>query len=393
MPPLTFGYNDTGTVVQDSVLNKPMPVNAYGVYEDIIYSYIVVTICVFGLVGNFINIIVLRTTSASTMSRMEKSAQFGLSALSVSDLLFCIATLPSGFFWKQSSTGSMGAKLVYWAYSDAVINTFLQTSTWLTVMMAVSRYLAICHPFKARMVIGMKFTRVCTGLVVVFCILLNMPRYFFHKIEHIEWDGSIRWFTMPGAMKKNVKAETIYYWLYFSIGIVLPLVVLTFSNMKLLQTLRCAAAKRSANIRRHQHASSTHNRTSNSQRITLTLIIIVIVYTLCLVPAEIVNFITYLDVIVDNTNLFNFIKAILNVSQAINFAFNFILYCSLNREFRRKFVYTFAPCVSQSAQWSRTNSSMRANGKDTNITDMETQPADEEETKLSFMKTLIITIK
>ena len=363
----TTGYNVT--VLHETKISA----NAYGVYEDVIYSYIVVTICVFGLVGNLINIIILHTTSGGSQSRMEKSAQFGLSALSVSDGLFCVATLPSGFFWKQSSSGSMDAKLIYWAYSDAVINTFMQTSTWLTVMMAVSRYLAICHPFKARMVIGMKFTRACTCGIVIFCVILNIPRYFFLEIEHVEWDGSTRWFTMPGLMRKNKKAETVYYWLYFVTGIMLPLVILTFSNMKLLQTLRCAAAKSTVSIRRHQHAASTSTHNSNSQRITLILVIIVIVYTLCLVPAEIANFIKYLDIVGNNMLAFNFINAILNASQTMNFAVNVILYCTINREFRTKFVQTFAPCLSHSAH-RRFSSSGSFRSTKTALTDLELQP-------------------
>jgi hypothetical protein len=358
------GYN--GTVHE-------FPVNVYGVYEDAIYSYVVVTICVFGLVGNFINIVILHTTSAGHQSRMEKSAQFGLSALSVSDLLFCVATLPSGFFWKARSSDSMDVKLIYWAYSDAVINTFMQTSTWLTVMMAVSRYLAICHPFKARMVIGMKFTRACTCGIVIFCVLLNIPRYFFLEIEHVEFDGSIRWFTMPGVMRKNKQAETFYYWLYFVVGILLPLVILTFSNMKLLQTLRCAAAKTTINIRRHQHASSSNNHNSNSQRITLILVIIVIVYTLCLVPAEIANFIKYLEIVGDNMLVFNFILAVLNASQTMNFAVNVILYCTINREFRKKFVQTFAPCLVGS-EHRRLSSTGSFRSTKTAIMDLELQP-------------------
>ena len=362
-------------------------VDMYSVYEDIIYSYIILTICVFGIVGNLINIIILHTTRTghgAVTSRMEQSAQFGLIALSVSDLLFCVCTAPSSFCYKEKSASSgTDVRLLYWAYSDAVINTFIMSSTWLTVMMAASRYLAISHPFKARRIIGMKFTRICTCCILVFCILLTMPRYFFWRIEHVEWGGSVVWFTMPGPMKQLAKAETIYSWLYFIIGIILPLVILTFSNMKLLQTL---AGHQDSMIRCHHQ----QQQTSHHYRVTLTLVIIVIVYTLCLVPAEIANFIKYLEIVVDNTNVLNFVIAVLNASQAGNFAFNFVLYCSLNKEFRRTLVHLITPCCGGKSRLNRHLSSMRSNGRDTGITDMELTPLDTGE-KYCNKEIIIIT--
>ena len=179
----------------------------------------------------------------------------------------------------------------------------------------------------------MKFSRACTVIIALCCIVMNIPRYFFWKIEHIDWDDSIMYFTMPGPIKTLGQAENIYLWIYFFIAIVLPLVILTFCNLKLLKTLKFAS-KSNGSIRRH----STKKKSASSHKLTLTLVIIVIVYTVCLVPAEIANFLKHLDVVVNNTKLFNFFVALLNTTQAINFSFNFILYCIVNAQFRRKLV-------------------------------------------------------
>ena len=324
--------------------DKTISEDYYAYFERIINTRIILCICLFGLIGNIFNVIVLAQKSRTrSMSRMEKSADFGLTCLSISDLLLCVSTLPYSFCWKQGSSSSKDFWMIYTAYSDGVINTFIMSSTWLTVMMALSRYLAICHPFKARRIIGMKFARSSTIAIAVFCCLFNIPRYFFWKIENIEWSGRVVYFTMPGLIKSNEQYEKIYLWIYFLVGIIFPLIVLTFSNLNLLNTLR--SAKRSQSVRRH----ATNNK-KTSYRITLTLVIIVIVYSVCLVPAEIINFLKSTNSVIANTGSFNLAVAVLNTFQAINFAFNFILYCIVNTQFRKQLLAIVAPCRQKKRQ-------------------------------------------
>ena len=89
-------YNYSNTYHQDSNLSFP-----YGTVssEDILlekieyslYTYVIVGICGFGLLGNILNLIVLTSKGLQkTMDRMEKSAHCGLVAMAVSDMCFCL---------------------------------------------------------------------------------------------------------------------------------------------------------------------------------------------------------------------------------------------------------------------------------------------------------------
>ena len=78
----------------------------------------------------------------------ERAVNMGLGALAVSDLLLCVCLIPDAFVDNQFHHPSISFALLYRAYGSAVINTFILTSTWLTVTMAAGRYMAICHPFK-----------------------------------------------------------------------------------------------------------------------------------------------------------------------------------------------------------------------------------------------------
>ena len=69
--------------------------------------------------------------------------------------------------------------LVYRVYHPAIISSFITSSTWLTVVMAVSRYLAICHPLKARIIIGMRFAVGSIAVAFLFSILLNVHLFVY----------------------------------------------------------------------------------------------------------------------------------------------------------------------------------------------------------------------
>lgn len=118
--------------------------------EAFVYKKIIFSVCIFGLIGNLLNLIVLSQKSLThTMERMEKSAHSGLIGLAVSDAMVCVTVLPSTILGSINFHHyDYNFPLLYSVYSQGVINTFILSSTWLTVVMATSRFLAICYPLK-----------------------------------------------------------------------------------------------------------------------------------------------------------------------------------------------------------------------------------------------------
>lgn len=102
---------------------------------------VVPAICVFGLLGNALTLLVLtRKRLKSSCDGTERTVNIGLLALAVSDFMCCFCLLPHGLLTtEQFEYHSRSFHLVYRTYGDALINTFILTSTWLTVVMAMSR--------------------------------------------------------------------------------------------------------------------------------------------------------------------------------------------------------------------------------------------------------------
>ena len=295
-------------------------------------TVLVPSICVLGVIGNALTLLVLRRKRlTSSCDGTERTVHIGLLSLAVSDLLCCLSLFPHGFFGEnQFSFQSVSFQLVYQTYGQVLINIFILTSTWLTVTMATSRYLAICHPFRARHMIGLTGTRVSIILVFIVSVMFNIPRFFEYYVESIRCvDGRYEYLKNMGYMRTQLFARTIYVWAYFTIGIFLPLVLLAFCNICLVKALR-----ESSKLRRRYRVPAAH--VDSNYRITSILVTIVVMYILFVSPGEILLFL-YERLAQQGTPVYQQLSTaveLTNVLQTINFACDFVLYFVLNVHFR-----------------------------------------------------------
>jgi len=85
--------------------------------------------------------------------------------------------------------------------------------TWLTVTMAVSRYIAICHPLRARQIIGRTFTVASLVAVFVVSVLFNVPRFLHEEPRHlVDSTGGHNYFAYPGPLTRHPRARLAYSW-------------------------------------------------------------------------------------------------------------------------------------------------------------------------------------
>ena len=303
--------------------------------EQVLNSIIFTAVCVFGILGNVLNLVVLSHRSWQVnLGRMEMFVQSGLIALATSDLCYCISALPMGFVDQHRESygevyDSLNFSLLYLTFCNGIINTFVLCSTILTVALAVGRYFAIVHPIRAREVIGMTFAKRILISVFIVCTLINVPRFWFHQIRSVTCISNKNRFYYRRLEGPIYSYKTDYLIVYFVLAICVPLALLAFCNTYLVRALRNPVAP--PIVRR-----KSGMRSEGSYRITLSLVIIVIAFFVLVVPAETLNF--WKKIIYQskaNPDKYNLPIAILSCLQAINFAFNFILYCAVNIHFKR----------------------------------------------------------
>lgn len=288
-------------------------------------------ICTIGMTGNFLNLLVLtRKRMRGCMGKLERSANVGLTALALSDLGFNIAVFPHAFVrgLSQIADETHVYVLYYRLYGIACINLFLMVSTWLIVVLAMERYVVLFYPLRAKNLLGVARTRLLLLGVYVISGLFSLP--FFIQVYmspcqtrsgKVMYEAVSRWDELSPV---NVGTKRYVTWVWPFVSVFIPLALLCFCNVRLLQGLRKVSSAR------RQKCPGQHIKEVNS-KITLTLIIIVFMAILLVAPCEILRFI----------NPYNWgpvghvLANVANVLQAINFAFNFILYCAIDATFRR----------------------------------------------------------
>lgn len=329
--------------------------------EDFLTNRVAVALCLFGLIGNSFNILVLtRKGLIKTMDRMERSAHAGLIALALSDFFFCLCILPHAWIHRQFAYTYYSFSLFYNTYNKVFINIFIQSSTWLTVTMAIGRYVAICHPLRARDLLGVTSSCISIGVVFLISVFVNCPRMFLSSVVSIQClEGGSRYYKGEGFLRQYANAEYIYSCVYFAFGVVLPLIILAFCNIYLIKTLRQSFLMRRQYRRPGSPSESKHH-------VTLTLVIIVLMFFILVIPTETMTFFKYVihsDVTL--TSKYNFAVSLFNTLQALNFSSNFLLYCAVNAHFRSVITSLFPECLmkktdstSSSSSGSRPESSM-----------------------------------
>lgn len=310
---------------------------------NVIYSRVLFAISSLGLVGNISSFVVLVAIGLqSSAGRIKRVARHGLMALAVSDALICLAAVPHGFIGRFPISLTFGFSMIYGAYGEAIMSIFITSSTWITVTMAGGRYFAICRPFRARDIIRDSNAKRCISVIVLLSVLCNIPRFWWMSIESTDCVGQtfyFRWYG-PLAPQNNTLGGTIYYWLYSTLVIFLPLVLLVLSSFCLVRKLRQTTSMRydvGTGI-----APSCRYITSRDTQITVTLITIATVHVICVSPAEVLSFLRmHIDAADDGDDYratFNLVTAIFNTMQVSNFTLNFLLYAILNSSFRRTFL-------------------------------------------------------
>lgn len=365
-------------------------------------------VCGFGMLGNILNFMVLtREKIHHSLSKMENSAHIGLIALAVSDFMFCLLAFLYTQLEFQDHYKELSIVLYYDWLGSSFITVFIITSTWLTVYMAGERYVAVCHPFKARKLISLRKTRTTVFLVYILCMSATVPLGFEKAIKSKNsTDGTILYSieTRPEFNDSVIGIRRLVWSILFDF---IPCAALLYFNTCLIYKIHRAkiirremvpTQKQAALLTKHprelfsyashsgssgsnqtvinlnnstkrcfshknslpQYSSSQNQRqspqlvtksmkarrrhTDNAlNSVTATLVAVVVLFLIFVSPSEILKFI-FLWSGGTQTHTYTIIRSITNLMQAINFSVNFVLYCAVNKSFRRSFRKIFCIC-------------------------------------------------
>ncbi len=323
--------NETTDIIQ----NEVMDVDQWDA-EQIITWIIIPSICSFGIIGNLLSFSVFLYRILEKIDMVEKGSTICMMALSMSDFSFCLTTLCSTFYENEFIYTERTFSMFVIMYSLFLQNSSIKISTTITTYLSIYRHFAISKISNTKRFFQAIYVVGSMVLISIFWILFMLPYLWTWEPKHIDCspDGYYIMLT-PGFFVANKKFHSSLKYLHAIVGFFIPVCILAYCNMKLIATVR-ASSKR-ANLTRQ--GSNASNRHCMQVRMNITLMLIVIAYFCLVLPGELLEFIT--DILseakkdTNDTILFKHMLLFCNVLQVINMAFNFVLYCCVNTQFRQ----------------------------------------------------------
>lgn len=276
-------------------------------------------ICIPGLLGNILTLVVL------SQKNMLSSTNAFLSALAVADLVSLINDIIYFSVMVLSNYKPEMAHHIYvyvYPYAHFVFNIANSVSSWLTVSVAIERFLLVCLPAKSRTICTR--LRAIAGTVVINVVMLTVSLPYAFRYKTIRtFDSS----TNTSSLALNVtdlwqdNAFSVYYsWSLNFLRCNIPLVVLIILNACIIKALLKLRAK-------------NRSRYIHRQKVTFMLIIIIMKFLLCTTPDAVLSTFYGYGYTEDDYRVRG-IREFTDMLLALNAATNFVVYCVLSVTFR-----------------------------------------------------------
>ncbi|XP_063972209.1 G-protein coupled receptor dmsr-1-like isoform X2 [Diachasmimorpha longicaudata] len=345
-----------------------------------VHGWASLLVCIFGLIANTLNIAVL--------SRREMSSPTNaiLTGLAVADLLVMLEYIPYAshmylYHRSRKDTYSYG-----WAVFVLVHSIFTQVchtiSIWLTVTLAIWRYIAVEYPQSNRQWCSFRRTVLAIAGAYIICPLICLPVYFTtqvtSKIETLNSQGNsvnvsvyngtemlkneTLWFVhLSETMKTHGLLNLMNLWMYSVVIKLVPCLALTIFSLRLILALLKAKKRRKLLTSRNVFKSSEENVVDNicdikacrkkssrilekerqTDRTTRMLLAVLLLFLLTEFPQGVLGLLS----VILGTGFFRtcYVKLgeMMDILALINSAINFILYCAMSRQFRTTFHQLF----------------------------------------------------
>ncbi|KAJ8360921.1 hypothetical protein SKAU_G00174460 [Synaphobranchus kaupii] len=169
--------NDTLPELEDS-----LDVNT-DIYSKVLVTAIYIALFVVGCLGNSVTLYTL--FRKKSLQNLQSTVHYHLASLAVSDLLILVLCMPIelyNFIWVHHP----------WAFSAAVCKGYYflrdgcSYATALNITsLSAERYMAICHPFKAKSIMSRNRTKKLISAIWAASFLLATPMLFTMGLHHV----------------------------------------------------------------------------------------------------------------------------------------------------------------------------------------------------------------
>lgn len=236
-------------------------------------------ICIFGVVTNILNFIVL------TRKTLKTEINTILAALAVSDGLVMLVYVPYAFdyaFNLNTSDERFTYGYALYLYVHATLTqTFHTISIFLTIVLAFYRYVCICRNSLKKILL-----KKSNHLMLIACcmaLLVSVPLFLSLEInKQSEKSSEGVTYYLLSSSEFSRHHEKVFIWIYSVIIKLIPCIVLTFFSIKLVQVLLRVRRNIARNGIGSLHMSQ--RRRSQTDHTTIMLLAVLILFLITEFP-------------------------------------------------------------------------------------------------------------
>lgn len=348
LPPLAnLTDEDTNQTIPDYLnVTRELPIQ----YAQPMYGYVMPLLLLITIVANTLIVVVLskrhmRTPTNAVLMAMALSDMFTL--LFPAPWLFYMYTF--GNHYKPLSP--VGACYAWNVMNEVIPALFHTASIWLTLALAVQRYIYVCHAPVARTWCTMPRVLKCVAWISVLATLHQSTRFVDRVYEPLV----IKWRDQEHVTVCQVKiaywvehwvSTNLYFTLYFCFRVIfvhaIPCVCLVALNVLLFRALREAQLKRDKLFKENRKSECKRLRDSNCT--TLMLIVVVTVFLATEIPLAVVTVLHIISSSITEIldySVANVLVLFTNFFIIVSYPINFAIYCGMSRQFRETFKELF----------------------------------------------------
>lgn len=312
------------------------------------HGYFSIIVCVFGIITNILNIIVL------TRKDMVSPTNTILTGLAVADMLVMLDYLPFSvreyILHNQTRLDKYSYNRAFFILFHAHFSVVCHTiSIALTMTLAVWRYIAVSVPQRNRDWCSMPRARIAIVSSYLFSVVFCTPAYFTFSIRDEEYEdektGEVtHMYLVDFSEVANAHDRLLWhinFWVYSVLIKIIPCVVLTILSVSLIHALY------KANERKKLVKGTGDNNAGDRScdRTTRMLLAVLLLFLITEFPQGILALLSgVLGEDFFRTCYHNF-GEMMDILALINSAINFILYCTMSRQFRNNFRELFSPRI------------------------------------------------
>ena len=314
-------------VDMDAYTDNPVCINI-----AIVGISIVGIIVVVGIIGNSLTFVVFRK------GNFKSSTSFLFLSLSLIDSVVLLTSITSYIVEFDFYTRWLSHDLrIYLQVCVWPVLFVAETATiWVTVLIAVNRYIIVCIPLRATQWCTLSKVKIQLAVVLVWSVMYNIPQMARYRIVHITPNnGTLSYVTTRIEMGPPSFPQFYYVYdiiLALLVLVCLPLFILTALTFRLIKAMKDHRRMQAEMQRQNSQPDSSLTCSQPDSSLTCALIVVVIVAIICRVPL-----LVWMVMLILEWKP-SFALCIIDITYftllTLNSAVNFVIYILINRRFR-----------------------------------------------------------